>query len=357
MRTEPGFIKSLRDDLERVPQHVRNYVNRSGGLSETQLIAKLSQPTDDTVLNPEPIINENIVDYVNLPFDDCTAGINSINNGEVAYCILGGGSGTRLGGQKSRAIVPGTNRTLLQHKLDGMFIDGVSREFPTWVMTNHDDHIIRQHVVELGLFTVKCFDQFETYRLTPDNRLIFGSDGLPEMCPTGHGDVIPALQQSGMLDVFRAQGGKYVVVSNVDNALGVIDPMILGAHIRKQSKLTCEIVKREKHDVGGIPCLVDNMVQIVEPFQLADDFNIELAPWHNVNTMIINVDNAFDRVQWKWYRIRKQLGSRIVLHHERPLGEMTACFETMYVNVPREERYLPVKTPADMEIASEILST
>src|SRR6185437_16726342 len=47
-----------------------------------------------------------------------------------------------------------------------------------------------------------------------------------EWCPPGHGDIYPALADSGMLDALLAAGLRYAFVSNSDNLGALADPRI-----------------------------------------------------------------------------------------------------------------------------------
>ena len=218
--------------------------------------------------------------------------------------------------------------------------------------SNHDS--ISNHLKELGFGDVKLIVQYESFRLTPDNQLIF-SNGLPDFHPCGHGDLIPVLKHNGMLEDFLSKGGKHIVTVNVDNVLGAPDPLIIGHHIQSKKPVTCEVTEKLKTDSGGILCNFMGFDQIVEQFRLTvpdfhDQFNLI-----NTNSMVIDASLDFDTVKWSWHRVKKNIDNKLVIQHERLLQDLTSTFQTQYIEVPRSYRYMPVKTKNDFQDAAHLL--
>jgi UTP--glucose-1-phosphate uridylyltransferase len=53
-----------------------------------------------------------------------------------------------------------------------------------------------------------------------------------------------------------------------------------------------------------------------------------------------------------WFAVRKSVGGSPVIQFERLIGELSAFEPTLFLGVPRRgprARFLPVKTPADLE--------
>jgi UDP-N-acetylglucosamine pyrophosphorylase len=298
-----------------------------------------------------------VVRYQNLP--PSPAAFDAIQAGQVAFVVLSGGRGTRVGGPKPFMRLPSLGITLISNKLAQSLVTtpwGQLIEVPIWFMTSPDlmkrFELYLNGISPLATNTI-VFEQFESYRLRPDNRLDFVSPGVPDMYPLGHGDVGPALVESGVLD--ENPNVKYCYIVNCDNVLASPDPYILSHHIESGAKVTCEVIDRNKNDQGGVIVWNDNKLQVVESFRLPDGL-IETAPFHNTNSMIINVDVLRTELPWRWYRVRKQVDKRLVIQYERLIQQYTQEFDAQYVVVPREQRYLPIKTEADLMIADHALN-
>jgi UDP-N-acetylglucosamine pyrophosphorylase len=198
------------------------------------------------------------------------------------------------------------------------------------------------------------FEQFEGYRLTPDNRLQIGTTGLPELYPLGHGDVGPALVENGVLDDNPLV--EYAYICNVDNVMASPHPGIIGRHIRTGAPVTCEVVRRRKNDKGGCLAWVNNHLQIAEDFRLPRGF-AETSRWHNTNTMIINTSVLRSEIPWRWHRVRKHIDNRIVVQYERFLQQYTEEYRSDFLEVPRDVRYCPIKEPSDLKRAGKLVSS
>ena len=70
-------------------------------------------------------------------------------------------------------------------------------------------------------------------------------------CPPGHGDLYTALGTSGMLEGLLAEGFRTLFVSNVDNAGGSPDPVLLRHFLRSGAPFLMEVVRRTRADWKG----------------------------------------------------------------------------------------------------------
>lgn len=357
MRLEPGFVKELRGDLAAVKPEVKARLNRPGALDEGQLLGLVATQPQQAVNEPEHAAANDVVRYDDLV--EWQPGIDAVRAGEVAFVVLAGGAGTRAGGPKPFMRLPKLGITLMANKLvQSAFAthEGEVVQAPIWFMTSPD--ILERFARHLdGLVPQPAagivFEQFESYRLTVDNRLVFTEPGVPELHPTGHGDVGPALVESGVLDEHPEV--KHCVIVNCDNVLASLDPVLLARHIGSGAAVTCEVVERRGSDSGGVLAWVDGQLQVVEQFRLPDGFADE-ARYHSTNSMIIDVKALRQQLMWRWHRVRKHVNDRIVVQYERMLQQYTENFKTDYVLVDRERRYLPVKTEADLLRADEKLN-
>ena len=345
--TVPGFVGSLKQELEGVLPQFRAEVKRVGGLSEEELLALTSRPdADPAMYHPEHANAVNVIDAEKcITAEHVEVGEQALLDGSTALVILAGGHGTRIGGSKALLTLPNLGLSLLAWQLLQ------AGNMPVWVMASRGlDQQIQRHVTSLALpvgLNGVIFPQFVSYRLTPDNRLSPGaSPGIPDLYPLGHVDVGPALMESGILN-YNPQV-KRVIIINVDNVMAAPHAGVLGRHIVDGNKLTCEVVDRVKGDRGGVLAWVDNHLQIAEDFRLPEGF-VEAALFHNTNTMVIDAEVLRWPIPWRWHRVAKNLGSRVVIQYERLLQQYAEECQAEFIRVPREARYLPIKTPEDLE--------
>ncbi len=349
MRFEPGFAASLREDMSNVDPVYRARLGRPYGLSESHLVLLATRTTEPVCVDVELPVDRDVTAYESIATADCLAAEEAIKAGRIAYVVLAGGAGTRLGGPKALARLPGLGLSLLAHKVLS------SAEMPLWIMTSAGitgdllDHLRGLQPLRPG----SLFEQYESYRLTPDNRIAFLSPGVPDMHPTGHGDVGSALVESGILDD-NPQVTDCIIV-NIDNALASPDLRVLGHHLASRAQVTCEIVERHSSDRGGCPVWHDDRLQVMESFRLADEI-VDASRWHNTNTMIVSTKALRTVLPWRYHRVRKTVGKRLVVQHERLLQQYTESFEAQYVAVPRESRYLPIKDEIALKEAGRLLN-
>ncbi len=272
--------------------------------------------------------------------------------GEVGKIILAGGMGTRF----NRAGVPVVKSTVPVAEGKSFLLVKVTdvrtagSNIPIYPMTSAftHDRIVLQ-VEEEGLGPVEPFSQFVSLRFTPTGEL-FLDEGNPSLHATGHGDLTFALRASGVLERFRAGGGKYLFMSNVDNVAASLDDAVIGAHIESGAKMTAEVVRKQKGDAGGAPARVEGRPQIIEGFRFPKSFDQDTLPQFNTNTFVFNAD-AIDRdFPLTWYRVEKKVNGQKAIQFERLVGELPEFLEpgeTHFLEVPRS-RFLPVKEPEDL---------
>jgi UTP--glucose-1-phosphate uridylyltransferase len=349
---EPGFTRSLREELTQVLPEFQERVHRAGALTDDELIRMTTrQDADPAMYHPDHPDDKSIHRWDDVNPVDELLGEEMIMRGEVAFVMLAGGVGTRMGGPKIFAKIPEVNTSLLAWKV--MQGGGV----PTWIMTSVGNmNSVAHHMQKLVLppkTSYHIFEQFEGYRLTPDNRLSWVTPGVPDLYPLGHGDVGPALVESGVLR--DNPEVKYAYICNVDNVLASPHEGLLGFHKRQGADVTCEVVDRQPGDKGGVVAVVNDRLQVAEDWRLPHGF-ADQAKWHNTNTMIVDIGVLAAQIEWRWHRIRKQVNDRLVIQHERLLQQYTEEMSTNYVHVPREARYQPIKTPEDLEAAGKLLA-
>ena len=229
---------------------------------------------------------------------------------------------------------------------------------PVALMTSFaTDAAIRAHVTERSLGDPLVFNQFVSLRLEASGELFRDAEGHPSLYAPGHGDLFSALRRSGTLDALRDRGVRLVTVSNVDNLGARVDPVVVGAHLAAGRPLTCEVARKEG-DMGGAPVRVDGRLQLLEGPRFPPDFDQETVPVFNTNTALLHVDALDAEHDLSWLYVLKDVEGRPAVQLERLYHEVSAFVETQYLEVPRRGptgRFLPIKTPADLERAADDL--
>jgi UTP--glucose-1-phosphate uridylyltransferase len=221
------------------------------------------------------------------------------------------------------------------------------------------DEASRQHIEENDYFgcpssSIHPFLQNISIRLTPDGDLFRRDDGTVSLYSPGHGDMPEALNR-GPLEDFLERGGEYLMMSNVDNLLATLDPLVIGSHIKASSvsdvEMTVEAVEATPDDAGGKPARVDGSLEIVESFRFPEEFDWEDIPVFNTNTFMFDAEALQQDFDLGWYLVEKTVQGRTAIQFERLAGELSHFLKTKVLRVPREgdqARFQPIKTRDDL---------
>jgi len=283
-------------------------------------------------------------------------GNEAIRAGHVGAVVLAGGMATRFGGVVKAAVDALPGRTFLDLKLAELRLaaERAGGRVPVYLMTSFatDETIAalaQKHTSEAA--PAETFAQYVSLRLTPEGEIFLEDDGTTSPYAPGHGDLSFALRASGILERFRAAGGRVLFMSNVDNLAATLDPAIIGAHLLSSAAITAEVTEKEPGEKGGAPARVDGKPQIVEAFRFPAGFDQDAIPVFNTNTLMIDAD-ALDRdFALTWFAVRKKVGAREAVQFERLVGELTAVLPCAFLRVPRygaEGRFQPAKDPDEL---------
>jgi len=352
MKSKQALIERFKKSLNVVSTSVRSVVNKPGGLSENELLDLILNPVDYRVNLPEE--PDDSVVITNCDVEKCNElGNEVLARGEVAYCILAGGMETRIGEPKALVRIPNFGMSLLTLKFFQAYGNG-----PIWVIASPSlknriiDHISSQSGLDLS--RIRIIEQFESYRLEPDNQISF-TDGEPNLYPCGHGDLFPALTSTGTLKEFTERGGRFVCVVNVDNAAAFLDPVSIGRHIISNANVSCEVVEKNAEDPGGVLCNIEGSHQILESFK-THATDLARFKWLNTNSIIFNSSLNIAPLGRTWHRVQKNIDGKLFIQYERLLQEITEAYDTIYFGVERTKRFLPVKNLDDLKNIGKILN-
>lgn len=356
-------------ELERLPVEIRQHLDEIGpgvpklielrdGLREGRLGANAVR---GALERPQPGDVEKIPEDPTRRHALCERGMEALRAGEVGLVLLNGGMATRFGGVVKGVVPVDGDRTLLELKVrDAQRIARAAGAVtpPILLMNSRATTAATERYLEaVDWFgetreRIRRFEQQWAVRLQTDGRVFLDEHGEPSFYAPGHGDLVPCLRRSGELEAFRAAGGRTLLMSNVDNVVATLDPLLLGWHLERGAAVTAEMVEHWPGDVGGVPLRVGGKLQIVEAFRLPADFDHQAVGVFSCNTFWLDAA-ALDRdVELTWFATRKQVEGQTVVQFERLVNELTVTLPTAFLEVPRSgagTRFVPLKERADLE--------
>lgn len=333
------------------------------GIPFAALAARLAKASFDPSMNHirETLRPPGAGSYMLLPAPDtpprtrlAETGRAALQAGQVAVAVLNGGMATRFGRPCKGTAEVLQGHSFLRLKLAQVRLAGEGRA-PVLLMNSFaTDVATREHLQELDLggLDVRCFTQFVSLRLTAAGRLFRDSAGRPSAHSPGHGDFPYALARSGLLSELRAQGVRYLTLSNVDNLAAGLDPAVLGAHILTGRPITVELVRKRPGDAGGVPARFGGRVAVAEGFRLPPDFDPGSVPTFSTNTYVFDLRALEDPGTLDFFAVSKQVEGQPVVQFERLVNQLTETTDTTWLVVGREGsdcRFLPIKRPEDLE--------
>jgi UTP--glucose-1-phosphate uridylyltransferase len=220
---------------------------------------------------------------------------------------------------------------------------------PLWLMTSQStDAKIKE---ALGPRregdAVATFVQELSLRLTPQGDVFLDKGGRPSEHAPGHGDLPDALKRSGLLQRFVERGGKTLMMTNIDNMGGTLNPTILGFHLAHGLPVTSEVVDKLGSDRGGIPVRVDDKPCVLEEFRIPPSFDPASVRVFNTNVFHFDARALLELdMPWTFFTVTKKVEGAPVIQFERLVNEVTSVLPTKYLHLPRtgeSSRFLPVK--------------
>jgi UTP--glucose-1-phosphate uridylyltransferase len=357
---------SLAKAIAEIPSTVRQRLEQHG-FQETRLVElgeRLRRGEDNRGLARGRIEPPRANDVVTLPPAGSAEraaqealGASALSEGKVALVVLAGGMATRMGGVVKALVEALPGRTFLDLRLAEQ--SALERRFgaapPLWLMTSAGtDAGIREALGNANDGErIATFVQELSLRLTPMGELFLDERGLPSEHAPGHGDLPDALRRSGLLHRFVERGGHTLMLTNLDNLGGTLDPAVIGFHLSHGKPVTSEVVDKLEDDRGGIPVRVDGKLRVLEEFRIPPTFDPRTVRVFNTNVFHVGARALLDLdMEWSFYTVKKRVGDTEVIQFERILNEITDELETAYLHLPRtgeDARFLPVKDPQELE--------
>ncbi len=280
----------------------------------------------------------------------------------LAVLKLNGGLGTTMGcsGPKSLIHVHGSDT----------FLDIISKQMHTLrQQTGHPIPLILLNSFNTsdatlahlsGMPFLELF-QHEVPRIDTETGrpYVCHRDKNLEWYPPGHGDLYLSLLTSGMLETLIQKGIRYLFVSNADNLGATTNLKLLGYMHEHQVPFIMEVTPKTIADIkGGTLIRRQNRVCLLERAQVSPDFldtfeDLTRFTVFNTNSVWINLDILKKTLTQGPLKLPvivnpKQVHGTHIVQLEQALGAAIEAFEgAVAITVPRE-RFVPVKTTADL---------
>ena len=205
-------------------------------------------------------------------------GANAIRKGTVAYLVVAGGTGTRLGFDQPKGmfpIGPISKRTLFQIHAEKILAlhHRTGARMPLLVMTSPaTDEPTRVFFKRRNYFRLPPQDVWFFCQGTmptidfASGRLLFEASGHLSLSPNGHGGAITGVAESGLLDRLGERDIKTIYYFQVDNPLvNLADYAFIGRHLEVEAEVSSKVLpKTEPKEKVGNFLLVDNRCSMIE---------------------------------------------------------------------------------------------
>lgn len=209
-------------------------------------------------------------------------GEESLRNGEIAILTVAGGDGTRLGIGKPKgmlSVAPLSGKSIFQLHAEKIYV--IQKKFqvtiPWYLMTSEtNDSATREFFRVLNFFGLDPKQvHFFIQRMLPvidlRGNLLMNSKSSIIMSPNGHGGIITALKENGILGNIKERGIKNIFYHQVDNVLiKMVDPVFIGYHLKKQAEISLKSVKKlHPEEKVGIIGYINGKLHIIEYSELS----------------------------------------------------------------------------------------
>ncbi len=205
-------------------------------------------------------------------------GEQAIREGKVAFLVVAGGQGSRLGFEHPKGMYPVgpvSHKSLFQiHAEKALALQRrYQAPLPFLVMTSPaTDAETRAFFAQrqnfgLGADDVHYFRQGTMPALDLETgRLLMESKGALFLSPDGHGGTLTGLADSGLLDALERRGIQTIFYFQVDNPLvNLADTGFLGRHLEHDAYISSKVIEKESPaDKLGNFVLVDGRCSMIE---------------------------------------------------------------------------------------------
>jgi len=207
------------------------------------------------------------------------AGEAMLAAGQVAALVVAGGHGSRLGHDGPKGtfpLGPVSSRSLFE--LQAQKLTRLVRRFGgplPWIVSTSaaTDAATRAFFARYGNFGLEV--SFVRQREAPcvdfSGRPLLAAPGRMVTAPDGHGGVLRALDDAGLLERLAARGIRALAYHQVDNPLArMADPELLGFLATRGAEVATKVVRKARPDERlGTVGLREGRIEVVEYTELA----------------------------------------------------------------------------------------
>ena len=282
---------------------------------------------------------------------------------QVGILKLNGGLGTSMGCEGPKCLIPVMDETTFldvslaqvraqraayQTEIPFIFMNSFKTEDET-----------KQAIGDMsGVYHFRQ-NQFPRLRVSDRAPYLCPDDPKQEWAPPGHGDLYVSLAMSGLLDQLLADGIQYLFVSNIDNLGPQLDLGIVSHMVENDLSFVMEVTPKTRADVkGGTPVRYQDRLALLERAQVPADHigefeDLSTFPVFNTNNLWLHLPSikaalAADKLHLPLIVNPKTIHGTEVIQFETAMGAALGCFDKSEVVVVSRDRFLPVKTTADL---------
>ncbi len=215
-------------------------------------------------------------------------GETALRAGQLAFILVAGGQGTRLGFDQPKGmfpIGPVSKRSLLEILVERLHAirQRYGAPVPLYVMTSPatdeatDRYLQQQQYFGLPPEDVRLFCQGTMPAVDQQGKILLTAKDRLALAPDGHGGMLAAFARSGCLQDAAQRGIEHLFYGQVDNPLlQICDPALVGYHLLSESEMTSQVVAKT-HPLERVGNLVsiDGKMHVIEYSDLPDELATE----------------------------------------------------------------------------------
>ncbi len=257
------------------------------------------------------------------------AGLELLQQGEVAVFLVAGGQGTRLGFEGPKGcfpLLPISGASLFQHFAEKILALGrrVKRRLHLFIMTSQaNDEQTRAFFREHRNFGLQANEvHFHPQAMLPvidprQGKILLASRSELLLSPNGHGGSVRVIQD--LREMLDRIGVRVLFYHQVDNpVITMADPAFIGFHILRDSQFSSKAVAKEKPgEHVGVFCRDGGHTRVVEYTELGErereardpdgklSFRAGNIATHVISVDFVAPDEGADAFQMPYHLARK----------------------------------------------------
>jgi UDP-N-acetylglucosamine/UDP-N-acetylgalactosamine diphosphorylase len=209
------------------------------------------------------------------------AGEQMLAAGRVAALVVAGGQASRLSHPGPKGLFPlgpVSGRSLFELQAQKLLrLEGRFRRRVPWIVMTSEATDAETQAFFASQRSFGLEMSFARQREAPcvdfSGRPLFTAPGQPATAPDGHGGMLRALDEAGLLDRLAARGIQALAYHQVDNPLArLADPLLLGLLVTHGAEVATKVVRKVRPDERlGTVGLCEGRIQVIEYTELAAD--------------------------------------------------------------------------------------